>query len=164
MFPKANQYTDYREMLEKEQPEIVSVATQPEHRAEIVIYAAAHGVKSHLCRKGDGGFYGRSSSNGSSAVEANNVAFNLGTNRRWHTGFDKMKEIIDSGEIGNLRTLIIYSNATLFNSASHHFDLILRLNSDAPTSWVTGYLPQGDSVFEGNELRADPTGGRNNPV
>ena len=39
--PKANQYTDYREMLEKEQPDIVSVATQPEHRAEIVVYAAS---------------------------------------------------------------------------------------------------------------------------
>ena len=70
-----------------------------------------------------------------------------------------MKEVIDSGEIGKLRTLIIYSNGTLFNSASHHFDLILRLNSDAPASWITGYLPQGDSVFDGDELRADPSGG-----
>ena len=49
-----------------------------------------------------------------SAVEENNVAFNLGTNRRWHTGFDKMKAIIDSGEIGKLRTLIIYSNGYTF--------------------------------------------------
>ena len=49
--PKANQYTDYREMLEKEQPDIVSVATQPEHRAEIVIYAAEHGVKAIYAEK-----------------------------------------------------------------------------------------------------------------
>ena len=34
---KEHQYTDYREMLEKEQPEIVSVATQPEHLSLIHI-------------------------------------------------------------------------------------------------------------------------------
>ena len=156
--PKANQYTDYRDMLEKEQPDIVSVATQPEHRAEIVIYAAAHGVKAIYAEKAMAASMDEAAAM-VSAVEENNVAFNLGTNRRWHTGFDKMKEIIDSGEIGNLRTLIIYSNGTLFNSASHHLDLILRLNSDASASWITGYLPQGDSVFDGNVLQADPTGG-----
>ena len=37
--PPERQYTDYRELLAKERPEIVSVATQPEQRAEIVIPA-----------------------------------------------------------------------------------------------------------------------------
>ena len=44
-------YTDYREMLAKEQPDIISVATQPEQRAEIAIYAAEHGVKALYCEK-----------------------------------------------------------------------------------------------------------------
>ena len=43
--PKESQYTDYKEMIDREQPDIVSVATQPEHRAEIVIYAAEHGTR-----------------------------------------------------------------------------------------------------------------------
>jgi predicted dehydrogenase len=38
--PKERQYIDFRELIEKEQPDIVSVATQPEQRAEIVIHAA----------------------------------------------------------------------------------------------------------------------------
>ncbi|MBM3458747.1 MAG: hypothetical protein FJX77_09475, partial [Armatimonadetes bacterium] len=37
--PPERRYTDYRLLLEKEQPEIVSVATQPEQRAEILIAA-----------------------------------------------------------------------------------------------------------------------------
>ena len=90
--PKANQYTDYREMLEKEQPDIVSVATQPEHRAEIVIYAAEHGVKAIYAEKAMAASMDEAAAM-VAAVEENNVAFNLGTNRRWHTGFDKMKEI-----------------------------------------------------------------------
>ena len=44
-------YTDYREMLAKEQPNILSVATQPEQRAEIAVYAAEHGVKALYCEK-----------------------------------------------------------------------------------------------------------------
>lgn len=155
--PPSNQYTDYREMLEKEQPDIVSVATQPEHRAEIVIYAANHGAKAIYAEKAMAASMDEASAM-VSAVEANNVAFNLGTNRRWHTGFDKMKAVIDSGDLGQLRTLIIYSNGTLFNTASHNFDLVLRLNSDAPAKWVSGYLPNGDSVIEGDVLREDPTG------
>lgn len=155
--PTSNQYTDYREMLEKEQPDIVSVATQPEHRAEIVIYAANHGAKAIYAEKAMAASMDEASAM-VSAVEANNVAFNLGTNRRWHTGFDKMKAVIDSGDLGQLRTLIIYSNGTLFNTASHNFDLVLRLNSDAPAKWVSGYLPNGDSVIEGDVLREDPTG------
>ena len=35
----------YQAMLAAERPDIVSVATQPEHRAAIVIWAAEHGVK-----------------------------------------------------------------------------------------------------------------------
>ena len=155
--PTSNQYTDYREMLEKEQPDIVSVATQPEHRAEIVIYAANHGAKAIYAEKAMASSMDEAAAM-VSAVEANNVAFNLGTNRRWHTGFDKMKAVIDSGDLGQLRTLIIYSNGTLFNTASHNFDLVLRLNSDAPAKWVSGYLPNGDSVIEGDVLREDPTG------
>ena len=155
---KAHQYTDYREMLEKEAPDIVSVATQPEHRAEIVIYAAEHGVKAIYAEKAMAASMDEAAAM-VSAVEKNNVFFNLGTNRRWHTGFDKMKEIIDGGEIGNLKTLIIYSNGTLFNTASHNLDLILRLNSDVNASWITGYLTQGDSVFDGDVLQADPVGG-----
>ena len=155
--PPSNQYTDYREMLEKEQPDIVSVATQPEHRAEIVIYAANHGAKAIYAEKAMAASMAEAAAM-VSAVEANNVAFNLGTNRRWHTGFDKMKAVIDSGDLGQLRTLIIYSNGTLFNTASHNFDLVLRLNSDAPAKWVSGYLPNGDSVIESDVLREDPTG------
>lgn len=155
--PTSNQYTDYREMLEKEQPDIVSVATQPEHRAEIVTYAANHGAKAIYAEKAMAASMDEAAAM-VAAVEANNVAFNLGTNRRWHTGFDKMKTVIDSGDLGQLRTLIIYSNGTLFNTASHNFDLVLRLNSDAPAKWVSGYLPNGDSVIEGDVLREDPTG------
>ena len=155
--PKERQYVDYQEMIEKEQPEILSAATQPEQRAEVVIYAAEHGVRAIYAEKAMAASMDEADAM-VEAVEHNGVAFNLGTNRRWDTGFDKMKEIIDSGELGALRTLIIYGNGTLFNTASHNFDLILRLNSDTPVSWVSAHIPNGDEIIDGNIVREDPTG------
>ena len=46
-----NAYADYREMIEKEQPDIVCVATRPPQRAEVAIFAAENGVKGYLRRK-----------------------------------------------------------------------------------------------------------------
>lgn len=155
--PVERQYTDYKEMLDREQPDIVSVATQPEQRAEVVIYAAEHGVKAIYAEKAMAASMDEADAM-VEAVERNGVAFNLGTNRRWDTGFDQMKEIIDSGELGALRTLIIYGNGSLFNTASHNFDLILRLNSDVPASWVSAHLPNGDSIIDGDIVREDPSG------
>ena len=103
--PEEKQYTDYKELIDKEQPDIVSVATQPEHRAEIVIYAVEHGAKAIYAEKA----MAASMAEADAMVEIcerNGVFFNLGTQRRWHPGFTKMKEIIDSGKLGAPKTII----------------------------------------------------------
>ena len=42
-------YTDYREMIAKEQPDIVSVTTRAEERADVVMGVARNGRQSDLC-------------------------------------------------------------------------------------------------------------------
>jgi predicted dehydrogenase len=155
--PKERQYIDYRELIEREQPDIVGVATQPEQRAEIVIHAAEHNVKAIYAEKAMAASMDQADAM-LEAVERNGVIFNLGTNRRWDTGFDTMKKIIDSGELGSLKTLIVYSNGTLFNVASHNFDLLFRLNSDHPALWVSAHIPNCEGIIDGEILREDPVG------
>ena len=155
--PKQKQYLDYKEMIDREQPEIISIATQPEHRSEIVIYAAEHGAKAIYAEKA----MAASMTDADAIVEAvekNNVFFNMGTNRRWDPGYDTMKAVIDSGRIGNLIALVIHSTGHLFNTASHSFDLLQRLNSDCPVSWVQAHLPNGDEVIDGERLIEGPIG------
>ena len=155
--PPDKQYTDYREMLDREKPDIVSVATQPEHRAEIVIAATEAGARAIYAEKA----FSASLSEADRMVEAcqrHNVALNMGTNRRFHPGYDQMKAVIDSGRIGALQTLIIHLTSALFNGASHSFDLLQRLNSDAPAAWVQAHLPNGDEIIDGDILREDPVG------
>ena len=155
--PTERQYTDYREMMEREQPDIVSVATQPEPRAEIVCYVANNGAKAIYAEKA----MAASMADADAMVEAcesNGVFFNLGTNRRWDRGFDVMKEIIDSGRLGPLRSLTIYGTSSLFNGASHSFDLIMRLNSDHPAMWVQGLLRDADHAIGNGKISIDPIG------
>lgn len=155
--PKKRHYTDYRKLIDQEKPEIVSVATQPEHRAEIVIYAAEHGARAIYAEKAMAASMAQADAM-VEAVERNGVFFNLGTNRRWDPGYDKMKELIDSGRLGPLRSLIMYNLGTLFNTSSHVLDLTLRLNSDKPVAWVQGHLADADALFKGDILTEDPDG------
>ena len=49
--PASHRYTDYRTMIEREKPDIVSIATQPEHRTAIALFAIEHGVRALYCEK-----------------------------------------------------------------------------------------------------------------
>ena len=101
-------------MLERERPDIVSVATQPEQRAAIVIHACEHGVRAIYAEKPMAASLEQADAM-VAAVERHGVAFNMGTNRRWETPYDTMKELIHGGRYGRLLSMIIHQGAGLFN-------------------------------------------------
>ena len=44
-------YTDYQEMIEKEKPDIVCIATRPGPHADMTVFASENGVKGIYCEK-----------------------------------------------------------------------------------------------------------------
>ena len=156
--PAANQYTDYREMIAAERPDIVSVATQPEHRAEIVIHAAEHGARAIYAEKAMAASLAEADAM-VEAVERNGVAFNMGSNRRWHPGFRVLRSLIAEERYGALRSLTVHCGHGIFNMGSHAIDLVLMLNGDARVSWVQFHLSEGADRIEGAVLHTDPGGG-----
>ncbi|MGI8423319.1 MAG: Gfo/Idh/MocA family protein [Chloroflexota bacterium] len=155
--PPERRYTDYRQMIERERPDIVSITTQPEQHAEVALFAAEHGVRALYCEKPLCASMAEAEAV-VAAVERHGVAYNMGTNRRWDPGFDAMRDVIASGELGALKTIVIYSTGALFGTATHWFDLALRLNGDVPAAWVQGHLPRGDAVLDGEVVVEDPVG------
>jgi predicted dehydrogenase len=149
------QYLNYKEMIDEEQPDIVSIATQPEQRAEIAIYAAEHGVRAIYAEKALSASLEEADAI-RDAVERHKVLFNMGTNRRWHDGYDAMIEVIQSDRLGALKTVISHMTGTLFNTSSHIFDLLFRLNEDHPVAWAQAHLPDDDEIFDGDVLCVDP--------
>ena len=156
--PTERRYRDYREMLAREQPDIVSVATQPEQRAALVIYAAEHGARAIYAEKAMAASLEQADAM-VTAVERHGVAFNMGTNRRWDTPYDAMKELIHGGRYGKLLSITIHQGYGLFNMSSHAFDLFLWLNNDQPVDWVQFHLTSGGDDLAGGRLQRDPNGG-----
>ena len=76
----SHRYLDYRDLLANERPDILSIATQPEQRAQIILDAVAAGVRAlyvekPLCASIDEAYRIRD------AVRAAGVALNMGTNQ-----------------------------------------------------------------------------------
>ena len=153
--PPERQYADYRELIDREWPDLVVIGTQPEQRAERIVYAAEHGVKA-ICAEKALSATMREADAIVEAVERNGVAFNLGTQRRWDPGYDRVKEVLNGGELGELRTLISHHQGPLFEVDSHFFDLMMWLNNDRPAVSVQGQIANDDDLFDGDIMRADP--------
>lgn len=150
-------YTNHRDLIANEQPDILSIATQPEPRCEIILHAIEAGVRALYVEKPLCASVAEAEAI-RDAVRANNVAFNMGTNRRWHDGFAAMRDKINSGDFGDLRTLINFSTGNFFNTTSHFFDLLIYLNNDVAPKWVQAYVFHFDELVVGTEVREDPAG------
>jgi scyllo-inositol 2-dehydrogenase (NAD+) len=151
-----NGYTDYREMIQKEKPDIVSVATRPATHAGMTIFAAQNGVKGIYCEKplccsmeeADAMV---------EAVEANGVKFNYGTNRRYQPMYWKMRELIEAGEIGDLQCVICHCGVTVAQwMHTHTSDMMMYLAGDSEIEFVQGNIVANDDDWVGNRLNTDP--------
>ena len=155
--PRERQYTDYLEMVDKEELDIVSVTTHVEHHSKIVIDLANAGVKAIFCEKGLApSLY--EANQMAEACERNGTILNLGAQRRYHPGFSKMKEIIDSGELGSVQSMVITYSAGLFDHGCHVVDLALYLAGDPHAVWVQGHAPTSDELKDGDIYKDDPGG------
>ncbi len=146
-FGITNTYLDYREMIEKEKPDIVSVTTPSFARAEPIIFAAEHGVRGIYAEKGLCASLAEADRI-AAACKENNVAFNWGAMRRHHNGYVRLREAIAGGDIGELRYAIMYSYTDIIKHHPHTLDLVAMLLGDPVPIWVEGRLAERDASQE----------------
>jgi scyllo-inositol 2-dehydrogenase (NAD+) len=152
----ARGYTDYKEMIETERPDILSIATRPSTHASITIFAAEHGVKGIYCEKplccsmeeADAMV---------KACEKYGVKFNYGTQRRYTPLYQKILELIEGGEVGNLQSIVGHCG---FGGAqwthTHTTDMLMFLAGDPEADYVQGTVEVDEVDFEDNCLERDP--------
>ncbi len=134
-----NGYEDYREMIEKEKPDILSICTGQKLHAPIAIFAAEHGVKGIYCEKAMCSSLQEADAM-VDAIEKNGVTFNLGVSRRFTGYFEKAKEMIADGLLGDIKWYQFTGNDQLMHGYSHAFDLICYLAGDPPAKWLSGQI------------------------
>ncbi len=149
-------YTDYREMIEKEQPDIVSIATRPSPHADMTVFAAEHNVKGIYCEKPLCCCM-KEADVMVEACEKHNVKFNYGTQRRYANLYRKMREVIETGEIGNLQCIIAQCGTGAAQwSHTHTSDMIMYLAGDPEVEYVQGTVTAKDDDWDGDNLYTDP--------
>jgi scyllo-inositol 2-dehydrogenase (NAD+) len=144
-------YLDYRELLEQERPDLVSVTTPSLARAEPIIAAANAGVKGIYAEKGLCASLEEADRIGE-AVRRNGVAFNWGAMRRHHDGYRQLAGAIARGEIGQPSYAVMAFFTDLIKHHPHTLDLVSMLLGDPTPVWVEGRLADaGDPLVEGSK-------------
>ncbi len=120
-----NTYSDYQQLLDEVQPEILCIATRTPDRADIIKAGIASGVKGFHIEKP---LCNSMSQLHELAVLADqySTSFSYGTVRRYFSIYQQAKNIIDSGRFGKLTQIQInFGSAPLFWTHPHSVDLIL---------------------------------------
>lgn len=158
-FGVSNTYLDYREMIQKERPDIISVTTPSFARAEPIIFAANNGVRGIYSEKG----LCASLEEGDRITEAcnrNNIAFNWGAMRRHNDGYQRLRKSILNGDIGNPLFITLYQYTDLIKHHPHTLDLAQMLIGDPRPLWVEGKLVEKGDYLDPGSTRMGPKDGK----
>jgi predicted dehydrogenase len=132
-------YTDYRDMLEKEALDLISVCTWPTTHCEITLAAAERRPRGILCEKP----LCVTLSEADRMLEAcrrHRVALATGHQHRYDAQAIQARAWIDAGRIGDPVMFWGHCSLDLMNNGTHVVDLIHYFNGDRPAQWVMGQI------------------------
>jgi len=133
-----NVYLDYRKMLEKEQPDIVSICTWMSLHEQMVLDTCAAGVKAIHCEKPMADTWGGSMRMAAAAKEAG-VQLTFNHQRRYGKPFTIAKQLLDDGEIGEL-VRCECECGNIYDSGTHFIDMFSFFNRETPAKWVLAQI------------------------
>ncbi|MBD3184315.1 hypothetical protein GF312_18675 [Candidatus Poribacteria bacterium] len=140
-------YTDYIEMLEIEQPDIISICTWPKQHAEITVESAKRGVKGILCEKPIAENLGQADEM-IKVCEENNVQLAIDHQLRFSEVYVTAKKLIEDGAIGDLfRIYALCGGGDLKDNATHTIDLMRYIHNDIQIEWVFGQIERTDNIM-----------------
>lgn len=131
-------YTDYREMLEREHLDIVSICTWMHLHEPMVLDAVRAGVKAIHCEKPMADTWGGAKRMAAAAKEAG-VQLTFNHQRRYGEPFVIAKRLLDEGAIGELVRLES-DCGNIYDSGTHFIDMFSFFNGERPAKWVLAQI------------------------
>jgi predicted dehydrogenase len=154
----AHVYADYREMLERERPEVVSICTSARPRARILtdVLAADAGVRAVWAEKPMAITLAEADEMVAGCRRAG-VLLAIGASRCWDASYNRMRELVELGEIGDVLQVNGFGRCALSHNGSHLLTLVAYLAGGpaARCRWVFGHMEddaaaRGDDDLSGN--------------
>jgi predicted dehydrogenase len=158
----AKQYTDHKEMIEKENLDVVSVSTPDDYHIGPVCDASSAGVRGIFCEKPicinlkDADLM-------IETVERNGTKMSVDHTRSYLPSYQAARQEIREGKIGGLTRIVSHlggSRSMLFRNGTHSVDAICFF-ADADPVWVIAAHEQGFEDY-GVEYRGE--GGRDSAL
>ena len=142
-------YTDYHEMLEKEDLDIVSVCTWQGTHADVTITAAENGVKGIMCEKPMCVSLGEADAM-IEACDKNGAKLVVCHAMRFDPVNIEARKQIKGGIIGQptLITRRVGPDSGLLNWGTHVIDITRYVLSDPKTEWVIGQVQRKTDRYE----------------
>lgn len=120
-------YADWRELLEREKPEIVSVATYSPQHAEVTVEAFARGARAVYCEKPIATTLADAERMVAAAKNANGLLV-INHNRRFNPLYRRLQSLIASDGLGTLTTAsLTWGSGRLGNIGTHVIDALVML-------------------------------------
>src|SRR5438132_6715449 len=145
--PEDKRYADFREMLDREQPDFVDVCSWHQQHAEMVIAAAARKPKAIVCQKPMATSLGEADAM-ITACERNGVKLTIAFQRPHHSTWLKARELIRQGAIGKPIQVVLDDGGNILNTNSHNIRLALFLIDEPKVQWVVGAVERTTEQME----------------
>ena len=140
-------FADYREMLDNERPDIVSICTWHPFHAEMTVAAASRKPQVILCEKPMAINLGEAESM-IDACDHNGVKLVVGHQRRFEAIYTEAQKLIADGIVGQPITVTRRVGSGLLNWGTHVIDLTRQILGDPETKWVIGQVERKTDRYE----------------
>lgn len=155
--PGASVYSTSEELLDGEDVDMVTVATNGPSHSKVVVDAAARGIRKIFCEKP----LATSLSDARRMIEVcdqQGVRLAVNHKHRWSPNHRKLKEFLDSGVIGPIRHIYVQCGSVgLGNMGIHFFDM-MRFYTGSEAEWVTGAIDHTGTPNVRGPQFVDPAG------
>jgi len=143
-------YEDYREMLAKERPDVVSVTTHTGAKCEVVLDCVDAGVKGLFVEKPIAITLGEAKRM-VEACEKAGVVIAVNCTRSWDPYYVQAQKLIQDGRIGSVRCIVGYCPGSLSHMGSHLIDIVRFFAGSPECDWVCGSVDKERAKTE-NDL------------
>jgi scyllo-inositol 2-dehydrogenase (NAD+) len=156
-FGIAKKYCQYSELILREKPDLLTIATRTPVKKEIIEFACLHGVKGIYVEKPLANSH-KDAQIILKLLSKYNVRLSYGVNRRFHNIYRKAKDFLRSGEIGRLTNIEInFGRSLLFWTHPHSVDLMLFFSNEQLFTGVSAMLDLDNSALNRKYyLKHDP--------
>lgn len=137
-------YTDHKEMLAKERPDVVIVCLWTRLHLPIFRDCAEAGVKAVLLEKPMTPTWGESLEMAQIA-EKTGCQLTFSHQRRFASGNRLVRKLINEGLLGRLVRMDLYSPPNLLDCGTHTFDQALSFMNECPAKWVLGAVDASET-------------------